>query len=208
MTTQEILSAARDAKPALAVLDTDRKNAVLAAMAEAIEADAETILAENEKDIEAARGQIGEVMLDRLRLTPARVADLATGIRNVIALPDPVGRELARRTTADGLELVKRAVPMGVVAIIYESRPNVTSDAAALCLKSGNVCVLRGGREAYRSSAAIVRAMRRGVASVGLPEAAINMLEDTTRQGATDLMKARGFVDLLIPRGGAGQIRS
>ena len=208
MTTQEILAAAVAAKPELAVLSTEAKNAALAAMADAILADEEAILAVNAQDMEAARGHIADVMLDRLLLNSARIAGMAEGIRDVIALPDPVGRVLVERDAAQGIHLTKVAVPLGVVAIIYESRPNVTSDAAALCLKSGNVCVLRGGKEAYRTSAAIVAAMRKGLRSLGLPETFVNMIEDTTRAGASELMQANGLVDCLIPRGGAGLIRA
>ena len=208
MTTQEILTAAVAAKPELAVLSTEAKNAALAAMADAILADEAAILAVNAQDMEAAKGHIADVMLDRLLLTPARIAGMAEGIRDVIALPDPVGRVLVERDAAQGIHLTKVAVPLGVVAIIYESRPNVTSDAAALCLKSGNVCVLRGGKEAYRTSATIVAAMRKGLAGLGLPETFVNMVEDTTRAGATELMRAKGLVDCLIPRGGAGLIRA
>lgn len=208
MTTQEILSAAKAAKARLAVLGTEEKNRALAAMADELLSDSEAILEENEKDLEAAKGSISDVMLDRLRLTKERLRGMADGIRDVIALEDPVGRELEARTTENGMHLRKVSVPMGVVAIIYESRPNVTSDAAALCLKSGNVCVLRGGKEAYRSSHAIVRAMRRGLSDAGFSGDFIQILEDTTRAGANELMRANGYVDLLIPRGGAGLIRA
>ena len=210
MTTQEILAQAKATATAgvLATLPAERKKEALEAMAAAVEAAEEAILAANAEDMEAARGHIADVMLDRLLLTPARIAGMAAGIRDVIALPDPVGRVLAARDAAQGIHLTKVAVPLGVVAIIYESRPDVTSDAAALCLKSGNVCVLRGGKEAFRTSRAIVEAMREGLAKVGLPETLINMLEDTTRAGATELMKASGLVDCLIPRGGVGLIRS
>lgn len=208
MTTQEILSAAKAAKVHLAVLGTEEKNRALAAMANALLSDSDTILEENEKDLETAKGSISDVMLDRLRLTKERLCGMADGIRDVITLEDPVGRELEARTTENGMRLRKVSVPMGVVAIIYESRPNVTSDAAALCLKSGNVCVLRGGKEAYRSSHAIVRAMRRGLTDAGFSGDFIQILEDTTRAGANELMRANGYVDLLIPRGGAGLIRA
>ncbi len=208
MTTLEILQAAKAASPALALLSTEQKNQALAAMADALEAQTDAILAANVEDIEAARGHIGEVMIDRLRLTPERIHSMAEGIREVIELPDPVGAVMETVVRPNGLRIEKTRVPMGVVAMIYESRPNVTSDAAALSLKSGNVCVLRGGKEAYRSSFAIVRALRRGLAACGLPETFVNMIEDTTRQGANELMSAVGLVDLLIPRGGAGLIRA
>jgi glutamate-5-semialdehyde dehydrogenase len=177
-------------------------------MAKAIEEQAENILKENAADMDAARGKISDVKLDRLLLTEERIHGMAEGIRDVVHLPDPVGRILAERTTADGLELKKVAVPLGVIAIIYESRPNVTSDAAALCLKSGNVCILRSGKEAYRSSHAIVNAMRSGLKQQGLPEELISILDDTSHDSAMELMRAKGQVDLLIPRGGAGLIRN
>lgn len=207
MTTLEILQAAKDSKRALAQLDGEQKNAALAAMAESLESHSSEILAENAADLADAEGKISEVMMDRLRLTDARIKGMADGIRELIALPDPA-RVLSERTTADGLELRKLAVPMGVVAIIYESRPNVTADAAALCLKSGNVCVLRCGKEAYRSAHAVVKAMRTGLAELGLPGEFINILDETGREGARTLMTANGYIDLLIPRGGAGLIRA
>ena len=208
MTTQEILTAAKNAKTYLATLPEDDKNRALCAMAASLEAGCSAILAENAKDMEAVRGTIGDVMLDRLMLNQERIKGMADGIREVAALPDPVGRILTQRTTSDGLQLKKVSVPIGVIAIIYESRPNVTSDAAALCIKSGNVCILRGGKEAYRSSHAIVSAMRQGLEEAGFRGDIIQILDDTTRAGATELMKASGYVDLLIPRGGAGLIRS
>ena len=208
MTTVDILKQAKAAKADLLLLSSEEKNQALLAMADAIEAEAEEILARNAEDVEAARGRISEVMIDRLLLTAGRIADMAKGVREVAALPDPVGRALARHTLGNGLDVKKVSVPLGVVAIIYESRPNVTSDAAALCLKSGNVCVLRGGKEAYRTSTAIVRAMRKGLKDLGLNECLVNILEDVTRAGANELMTATGYVDLLIPRGGAGLIRA
>ena len=208
MTTVDILKQAKAAKADLLLLSSEEKNRALLAMADAIEAEADEILARNAEDVEAARGTISEVMIDRLLLTRARIADMAGGVREVAALPDPVGRVLAQHTLPNGLDVKKVSVPLGVVAIIYESRPNVTSDAAALCLKSGNVCVLRGGKEAYRTSTAIVRAMRAGLKSIGLNPCLVNILEDVTRAGANELMTATGYVDLLIPRGGAGLIRA
>jgi len=208
MTTADILKQAKAAKADLLLLSSEEKNRALLAMADAIEAEADEILARNAEDVEAARGSISEVMIDRLLLTRARIADMAGGVRDVAALPDPVGRVLAQHTLANGLDVKKVSVPLGVVAIIYESRPNVTSDAAALCLKSGNVCVLRGGKEAYRTSTAIVRAMRSGLQAIGLNPCLVNILEDVTRAGANELMTATGYVDLLIPRGGAGLIRA
>ncbi len=208
MTTIEILTAARAAAPALSGADADTKNRALEAMAAALLASSEAILEANRRDLDAARGRISDVMLDRLALNERRIRDMADGIRQVARLPDPVGTVLRRTERADGLVIEKVAVPMGVVAIIYESRPNVTSDAAALALKSGNVCVLRGGKEAFSSACAIVAALRQGLRQTGLPETLINLVEDTSRQSATDLMEAVGYVDLLIPRGGAGLIRA
>ena len=208
MTTLQILQAAQSARPALLQADTERKNAALRAMADSLWEDRAAILAANALDMEAARGHIGEVMLDRLALTEDRIAAMADGVRQVAALPDPVGRTLRTVERPNGLTIRRVSVPMGVVAIIYESRPNVTSDAAALTLKSGNVCVLRGGKEAFRSANAIVEALREGLVKAGLPREAVSLIQDTTRQSANELMRAVGLVDLLIPRGGAGLIRS
>ena len=208
MTTQEMLKLAKEAKTSMMLADTDTKNAALLAMAEELIAGTDEILAENEKDLEASQGIISDVMLDRLALSKSRIEGMAQGIREVAELADPVGKVLRRVERPNGLVIEKTAVAMGVVAIIYESRPNVTSDAAALALKSGNVCVLRGGKEAYRSAAAIVKCLKRGLARVGISENAVNLVEDTTRASATELMTAVGYVDLLIPRGGAGLIRA
>ena len=208
MTTREILQAAKAARPALQGADTQQKNRALLAMADALEAQAEAILAANAQDMDAARGTISEVMLDRLALTKERIAGMAEGVRQVAQLPDPVGRVLRTVERPNGLVIRKVAVPMGVVAIIYESRPNVTSDAAALAVKAGSACVLRCGKEAHRSAAAIVEALRSGLEQAGLPRELVNLVEDTSRQSATELMTAVGLVDLLIPRGGAGLIRS
>ncbi len=208
MTTREMLLNVNAAKPALNCADTDTKNAALNAMADALIANEETILAANAKDIEAFGEKLGPVMVDRLTLTPARIAGMADGIRQVVALPDPAGRVLEEVLRPNGLVIRKTAVPMGVVAIIFESRPNVTADAAALAIKSGNACVLRGGKESYNSNRAIVDALRAGIASVGLPADLVGLVEDTTRASATELMTANGLVDLLIPRGGAGLIRA
>ena len=206
--TMEILQAAKAAKSSLSLLTTQKKNEALAAMAKALTDAADDILAANAEDVAASREKLGEVMVDRLTLTPVRIAGMADGIRALIDLPDPVGRVIDSYTRVDGLRIDKVGVPMGVVAIIYESRPNVTSDAAALAIKSGNVCVLRGGKEAYRSARAIVTAMKAGLLAVGLDENLISLVEDTTRESATALMEAVGYVDLLIPRGGAGLIRT
>ena len=208
MTTQELLQNAKAAKGRMALADTRTKNQALLAMADALEAHSADILAANALDLEAAKGTVSEVMLDRLALSPDRIAGMAAGLREVAELPDPVGAVLSRVERPNGLVIEKTAVPMGVVAIIYESRPNVTSDAAALALKSGNVCVLRGGKEAFRSANAIVEALREGLAQAGLPREAVSLVQDTTRQSANELMRAVGLVDLLIPRGGAGLIRS
>ena len=208
MTTMELLERARGAKGAMALADTERKNRALLAMADALEADRETILAANAQDLEAARGTVSEVMLDRLALSPERIAGMAQGIREVAQLPDPVGEVLQRVERPNGLVIERTAVPMGVIAIIYESRPNVTSDAAALALKAGSACVLRSGKEAHRSAAAIVAALKRGLEEAGLPADALELVEDTSRESANQLMRARGYVDLLIPRGGAGLIRA
>ena len=208
MTTQEMLKLAKEAKTSMMLADTAQKNAALLAMAEELIAGTEEILEENAKDLEASRGVISDVMLDRLALSKSRIEGMAQGIREVADLPDPVGKVLRRVERPNGLVIEKTAVAMGVVAIIYESRPNVTSDAAALALKSGNVCVLRGGKEAYRSAAAIVKCLKRGLAKAGISENAVNLVEDTTRASATELMTAVGYVDLLIPRGGAGLIRA
>lgn len=208
MTTSEILQAAKSVKAELAMLDTKEKSRALHAMADALLESMDAVLAANRDDLAHARGHISEVMLDRLALSEDRILSMIQGMREVAELPDPVGRVLSRTVRPNGLLIEKVSVPFGVVAIIYESRPNVTSDAAALCLKSGNVCVLRSGKEAAASSHAIVKAMQRGLDSCGLPREFVNILDDISREGAAELMRARGFVDLLIPRGGAGLIRS
>ena len=205
---KQMLENAKAAKAAVSRLTTAEKNAALLAMADALEAEQDAILAANAQDLEAAKGTVPQVMLDRLLLNGQRIAGMAQGIREVAALPDPVGRVLSEHTRADGLTIQKVSVPMGVIAIIYESRPNVTSDAAALALKSGSVCVLRGGKEAFRSANAIVEALRKGLKSQGITENAVNLVQDTSRASATALMTANGYVDLLIPRGGAGLINA
>ena len=203
-----MLENARAVKGQIACLTEQQKNDGLFAMADALLAAQAAILEANAQDLEAAKGTVSDVMLDRLSLSPARIAAMAEGIRQVAALPDPVGRVLEETIRADGLKIQKISVPMGVIAIIYESRPNVTSDAAALALKSGNVCILRGGKEAFRSANAIVKALREGLKKVGIPENAVNLVQDTSRESATALMTANGYVDLLIPRGGAGLIQA
>ena len=210
MTTQEILEAARGAKAALALADSAARAQALHSMAAQLcSPDSITaILAANADDMAAAKGHISEVMLDRLALTPARLAAMAKGMREVAALPDPVGAVLRKIVRPNGLLIEKTSVPMGVIAIIYESRPNVTSDAAALALKAGSACVLRCGRDAWASCHAIVNALRCGLARAGLPESAVSLIEDTTHASANELMTANGLVDLLIPRGGAGLIRA
>ncbi len=208
MTTLELLQRARAARGAMALAGTDTKNAALTAMAGALERRADAILAANALDLEAARGTISDVMLDRLALSGERIAGMARGVREVAALPDPVGEILSRAERPNGLAIERTAVPMGVIAIIYESRPNVTSDAAALALKAGSACVLRCGKEAHRSAAAIVEALKEGLTAAGLPADALGLVEDTTRASANELMTANGYVDLLIPRGGAGLIRA
>ena len=208
MTTREILQTARASWPRLAAADAAAKNAALEAMAARLLAGEADILAANELDVAAARGHISDVMIDRLRLTPDRVRGMADGIRQVAALGDPVGRVIRRVERPNGLVIEKTGVPLGVIAIIYESRPNVTSDAAALCIKSGNACVLRGGKEAFRSASAIVRALRAGLEDARLPAGLVGLVEDTSRASAVELMTAVGLVDLLIPRGGAGLIRA
>ena len=206
--TLEILKEARAAKSVLGTLDSETKNKALLKMADALVENCDSVLQANAEDMEKAKGVISDVMLDRLCLTKERIEGMAKGIREVAELPDPVGEVLARVERPSGIIVEKTAVPMGVVAIIYESRPNVTSDAAALALKSGNVCVLRGGKEAFLSADAIVNAMRKGLVSLGLPETLVNLVQDTTRQSANELMNAVGYVDLLIPRGGAGLIKA
>ena len=205
---QELLTRARSAKAAVASLSTQQKNAALAAMAQSLLDEQDTILAANRQDLKKARGTVSDVMLDRLALSPQRIADMAKGILEVAALPDPVGLLLDSHTRSDGLLIEKVSVPMGVIAIINESRPNVTSDAAALALKAGSVCILRGGKEAFSSARAIVDALRRGLTKAGVTENAINLVTDPSRDSAAALMKANGYVDLLIPRGGAGLINA
>ena len=207
MTTLDILKKTRAAWPSIRNRDAEGKNALLRAMADSLMACAPAILAENRRDMEEARGTISDVMLDRLYLDEKRLAGMAEGIRVLTALPDHTGRILSQITRPNGMTIYKQQVPMGLIAIIYESRPNVTSDAAALAVKSGNVCVLRSGREAYRTAKAIVQALKQGIAAAGGDAEIINIVDDTSHQSAADLMRANGLVDLLIPRGGAGLIR-
>ncbi|MBE7078955.1 MAG: glutamate-5-semialdehyde dehydrogenase [Clostridiales bacterium] len=207
-TTQQILREAKAAASALAVLPTEIKNAALLKMADALEARTDEILSANEQDVLRAKNTLSEVMIDRLRLDERRIAAMAQGIRDVATLSDPVGKVLEETTLPNGLLVTKKRVPIGVIGIIYESRPNVTSDAGALCFKSGNVCVLRGGKEAFSSSLSIVAILREALKSSGLNENFINIVEDSSRESATALMHGVGFIDALIPRGGAGLIRA
>ena len=204
--THEILLETRTALPALTA-SKERKNAALNAVAERLIAEQDQILVANREDLEASREHYGEVMMDRLTLTSDRIAGMAQGVLEVAALPDPEGNVLRRVERPNGLIIEKTSVPLGVVAIIYESRPNVTSDAAVLALKSGNAVILRGGREAFRSNAAIVRAIHHGLEDAGLPAALVGFVEDTDHRSADELMTAVGLVDLLIPRGGERLIR-
>ena len=208
MTTIDILKKTRAARTTLTALDEAGKNRLLLSMADSLMAAEKTILAANEADMAAARGCISDVMLDRLRLDGARLSAMADGVRATAALPDHTGRVLSEVHRPNGLVIRKVQVPLGLVSIIYESRPNVTSDAAALALKSGNVCVLRSGKEAYRTAHAIVAALKAGIAAAGGDPEILNIVNDTTHQSATDIMTAKGLVDLLIPRGGTGLIRA
>ena len=206
--TEDILLAARGTKGRAAGLDTPTKDVALYAVAHALLYNAEKILAANRADMERAKGKLSEAMLDRLLLTKERLIAMSNGVRAVAALEDPVGRVLESTVRPNGLKIEKVSVPFGVVAVIYESRPNVAADAAALCIKSGNVCVLRGGGDAYESSHAVVEVMREALEGVGLPRELINIVDDASQEGARALMCARGWVDLLIPRGGAELIRA
>ena len=206
MTTLELLQKTRAAMGSIAAAGAEKKNALLLAMADSLEAHCAEILAANAEDMAAARGRITDVMLDRLKLDENRIAGMANGIRDTVRLPDHTGRVLSEVVRPNGIVIDKVQVPLGLVAIIYESRPNVTSDAAALAVKSGNVCMLRSGKEAYRSARAIVAALKAGVAQAGGD--IVNIVEDTSHASAQELMTAKGLVDLLIPRGGAGLIRA
>lgn len=200
---------AREAWRILAVADTKTKNAALHAMAERLTADEEKILAANQADIEAAKEKgTSAAFIERLTLSEKRIAAMADGLRAVAELNDPIGAELSAWTRPNGLQIVKRRVPLGVIGIIYESRPNVTADAAALCLKSGNAVILRGGSDAFRSNAAIMESLRAGVKGAGLPEDCVSLVMDTSRETANELMRMNEYVDVLIPRGGKGLIQS
>ena len=208
MTTFEIMKAAKQASVFVATASTEQKNNALEYMAQSVLDAADKILAANKADMEKAKGAISDVMLDRLMLNCERIKGMADGIRHVATLPDPVGVTLNSFVNADGLKINKVSSPIGVIAIIYESRPNVTSDAAALAIKSGNACVLRCGKEAHESAMAITNALKIGLEKAGLPQNAVMLVEDTTRESANELMRANGYIDLLIPRGGAGLIKA
>jgi glutamate-5-semialdehyde dehydrogenase len=201
VSTKEKLLRAREASAKLALLCTDEKNALLLAIADALEAHSGEILAANRKDMDASR--LEDAMRDRLLLTPARIREMAQGVREVVALGDPIGETLAEWTRPNGLLIRKVRVPLGVVGIIYESRPNVTVDTAVLALKTGNAIVLRGGKEAARSNQCLVEIL---AAVPGVPTGAIELLDSSTRESVQELIKARGLVDVIIPRGGAGLI--
>ncbi len=206
---QAIGAHAKNAARALAAVDAKTKRSALRAMADAVMESAQEIFAANAEDLEAARaGGMSDAMLDRLRLNEARLSGMAEGMRKVADMPDPVGRVLDGNTLANGLRLERRTVPFGVIGVIYEARPNVTGDAAALCFMSGSACILRGGSEAIRSNTAIARAIGRGLEKSGMNPDSVILIEDTSRESASALMRMNGYVDLLIPRGGAGLIRS
>ena len=208
MTTLELLKVTKAVWGSIRDASPEEKNRILLAMADALQQETDSILAANEQDMDKARGGISEVMLDRLSLNPARIDGMADGIRATVKLPDHTGRIISETVHANGMHICKKQVPLGLVAIIYESRPNVTSDAAALAIKSGNVCMLRSGKEAVNSCHAIVKALKKGIAAAGGSPNIVNIVEDTSRSSAEDIMQASGLVDLLIPRGGAGLIRA
>jgi glutamate-5-semialdehyde dehydrogenase len=209
MSTMEQARRAREAATELATATRTVKDAALHAMADALVSRTEEILTANTADVEAGRGAgLSAALLDRLRLSQERVAGMAEGLRQMAALPDPVGEVVRGSVLPNGLELRQIRVPFGVVGIVYEARPNVTADAAGICLKSGNAVLLRGSSSAARSNAAIVSVLRAAVASAGLPEDAVQLLDATTRDSVKELMRARGLVDVLIPRGGASLIKS
>ena len=208
MTTLELLKVTKAVWGSIRDASPEEKNRILLAMADALQQETDSILAANEQDMDKARGGISEVMLDRLSLNPARIDGMADGIRATVKLPDHTGRIISETVHANGMHICKKQVPLGLVAIIYESRPNVTSDAAALAIKSGNVCMLRSGKEAFNSCHAIVKALKKGIAAAGGNPNIVNIVEDTSRSSAEDIMQASGLVDLLIPRGGAGLIRA
>ncbi|HFU4519069.1 TPA: glutamate-5-semialdehyde dehydrogenase [Streptococcus suis] len=207
-TTQALLDSLLAHKASINLATTDQKNQALSAMADQLVAQTEAILAGNAIDMENAQGKISQVMQDRLLLTAERIEAMADGIRALIDLPDPVGLVLEESTRADGLNIRKKSIPFGLVGMIYESRPNVTSDAAALAIKSGNAVILRGGKEAFHSAQAIVTALKAGLEEAGLSPKVIELVQDTSRASATELMTAKGKIDLLVPRGGVGLIQA
>ncbi|MGQ7361827.1 glutamate-5-semialdehyde dehydrogenase [Streptococcus suis] len=207
-TTQALLDSLLAHKASINLATTEQKNQALSVMADQLVAQTEAILAGNAIDMEHAQGKISQVMQDRLLLTAERIEAMADGIRALIGLPDPVGLVLEESTRADGLNICKKSIPFGLVGMIYESRPNVTSDAAALAIKSGNAVILRGGKEAFHSAQAIVTALKAGLEQVGLSPKVIELVQDTSRASATELMTAKGKIDLLVPRGGAGLIQA
>lgn len=207
-TTQEQLALAKSAKKSINTASTALKNQALEAMASQLLKATEAILVANQIDMEAARGKISEVMLDRLFLDQERIAGMAQGIRALIDLSDPIGEVLDTEVLENGLEIQKVRVAMGVIGIIYESRPNVTSDAAALAIKSGNAVVLRTGKDAFHSAQAIVTALKAGLEEAGLNPDLLQLIQDTSRASSLAMMKAKGYLDLLIPRGGAGLIQA
>ncbi|TCD46687.1 glutamate-5-semialdehyde dehydrogenase [Streptococcus sp. X16XC17] len=206
--TQALLDSLLVHKKSINLATTEQKNLALAKMADSLEAATAEILATNALDMEAARATISSVMLDRLRLTEERIVDMANGIRALIDLPDPAGLVLEEHEAENGMTIQKRSVPFGLLGMIYESRPNVTSDAAALAIKSGNAIILRGGKEAFHSASAIVQALKTGLGEAGLSDQVIELVQDTSRASASELMTAKGKIDLLIPRGGVGLIRA
>ena len=209
MDTEKMGLAAKAAERILGVADTNTKNKALEAMADALEANADKIISANEADLaNGASSGMKESLLDRLRLTSARIAGMADGIRQVAALADPIGEIIEGSVRPNGMKIQRVRVPLGVVGIIFEARPNVTSDAAALCLKSGNACILRGGKEAIHSNMAIADVLRQAVQSAGLPSDCIQLVSDTSRESANQMMRMNQYLDVLIPRGGAGLIRA
>ncbi|HEM5043809.1 TPA: glutamate-5-semialdehyde dehydrogenase [Streptococcus suis] len=207
-TTQALLDSLLAHKASINLATTEQKNQALSAMADQLVAQTDAILAGNAIDMENAQGKISQVMQDRLLLTAERIEAMADGIRALIGLPDPVGLTLEESTRADGLQIRKKSIPFGLVGMIYESRPNVTSDAAALAIKSGNAVILRGGKEAFHSAQAIVTALKAGLEQASLSPKVIELVQDTSRASATELMTAKGKIDLLVPRGGAGLIQA
>lgn len=207
-TTRQLLDTLKQHQHAINLATTQQKNEALEAMASQLEQSEQEILNANEIDLANAKGHISDVMLDRLRLTSERIKDMAKGIRALIQLKDPVGEVLEENTLANGLHIEKRSIPFGIIGMIYESRPNVTSDAAALAIKSGNAIILRGGKEAFQSSNTIVNALKKGLRNIGFDDNVIALVQDTSRASATELMTAKGKLDLLIPRGGAGLIQA